>query len=95
MLRSVASDAWYFVGYAVSSTDNWDDEGESGGECVLKTTFSISKIDCPSEELMIRMKLEGITNIQFLQFDIPSRKLDPLKVTQALFLLIAKNNSFT
>jgi len=43
---------------------------------MLKTTFSISKMDCPSEERLIRMKLEGLTNIQFLQFDIPSRKLE-------------------
>jgi Co/Zn/Cd efflux system component len=33
-------------------------------------------MDCPSEERMIRMKLEGLTNIQSLQFDIPSRKLE-------------------
>jgi hypothetical protein len=33
-------------------------------------------MDCPSEERMIRMKLEGFTNIQSLQFDIPNRKLD-------------------
>ena len=33
-------------------------------------------MDCPSEERMIRMKLQGLTNIQLLQFDIPSRKLE-------------------
>jgi Co/Zn/Cd efflux system component len=43
---------------------------------LVKTTFSISKMDCPSEEQMIRMKLEGLTNIQSLQFDIPGRKLE-------------------
>lgn len=43
---------------------------------MLKTTFKISKMDCPSEERMIRMKLEGFTNIRSLQFDIPNRKLD-------------------
>lgn len=41
-----------------------------------KTVFKISKMDCPSEERMIRMKLEGIHNIKSLQFDIPGRKLD-------------------
>jgi len=40
-----------------------------------KTTFKISKMDCPSEEQMIRMKLEGINSIQQLSFDIPQRKL--------------------
>jgi Co/Zn/Cd efflux system component len=33
-------------------------------------------MDCPSEERMVRMKLEGLTNIKSLQFDIPSRKLE-------------------
>jgi len=40
-----------------------------------KTTFKISKMDCPSEEQMIRMKLEGIDSIRQLSFDIPQRKL--------------------
>ena len=43
---------------------------------MLKTTFQILKMDCPSEERMIRMKLDGFANIQSLQFDIPNRKLD-------------------
>lgn len=43
---------------------------------MLKTTFKISKMDCPSEERMICMKLEEFTNIQSLHFDIPKRKLD-------------------
>lgn len=33
-------------------------------------------MDCPSEERMIRLKLEGLTNIQSLRFDIPNRKLE-------------------
>ncbi len=40
-----------------------------------KTTFKISKMDCPSEEQMIRMKLADLTNINSLDFDIPNRKL--------------------
>lgn len=40
-----------------------------------KTTFIIRKMDCPSEEAMIRMKLEGVQNIVKLEFDIPNRKL--------------------
>ena len=43
---------------------------------MVKTTFTISKMDCPSEERMIRMKLQGLTNIQSLQFDIPRRTLE-------------------
>jgi Co/Zn/Cd efflux system component len=40
-----------------------------------KTTFKISKMDCPSEEQMIRMKLADLTNIQSLDFDIANRQL--------------------
>lgn len=40
-----------------------------------KTTFKISKMDCPSEEEMIRMKLEGIDSIRQLHFDLLQRKL--------------------
>lgn len=32
-------------------------------------------MDCPSEENLIRMKLDGIPGIQNLHFDIPNRKL--------------------
>jgi Co/Zn/Cd efflux system component len=42
---------------------------------VNKATFSISKMDCPSEEAMIRMKLEGFDNVENLEFDIPNRQL--------------------
>jgi Co/Zn/Cd efflux system component len=40
-----------------------------------KTIFEISKMDCPSEENLIRMKLDGISSIVNLDFDIPNRKL--------------------
>ncbi len=40
-----------------------------------KTTFKISKMDCPSEENLIRMKLESHSNIEHLEFDIPNRQL--------------------
>jgi Co/Zn/Cd efflux system component len=41
-----------------------------------KSTFKISKMDCPSEEQMIRMKLESFSQVKHLEFDIPSRKLE-------------------
>lgn len=41
-----------------------------------KTTFKIQKMDCASEESMVRMKLEGFENIKSLQFDLPNRRLD-------------------
>jgi len=40
-----------------------------------KTVFEIPKMDCPSEENLIRMKLDGISSIKNLDFDIPNRKL--------------------
>lgn len=40
-----------------------------------KTVFEISKMDCPSEENLIRMKLDGFSGIANLDFDIPNRKL--------------------
>ena len=40
-----------------------------------KTIFEITKMDCPSEENLIRMKLDGISSIKNLDFDIPHRKL--------------------
>ena len=40
-----------------------------------KTIFEISKMDCPSEESLIRMKLDGILEIKNLEFDISARKL--------------------
>lgn len=40
-----------------------------------KTTFEIPKMDCPSEENLIRIKLDGISEIKNLDFDIPHRRL--------------------
>ena len=40
-----------------------------------KTIFEITKMDCPSEENLIRMKLDGTSSIVNLDFDIPNRKL--------------------
>lgn len=40
-----------------------------------KSVFEITKMDCPSEENLIRLKLDGISSIANLEFDIPNRKL--------------------
>lgn len=40
-----------------------------------KTIFEITKMDCPSEENLIRMKLDGILAIKNLDFDLANRKL--------------------
>ncbi|MBL7901915.1 MAG: cation transporter [Bacteroidia bacterium] len=48
-----------------------------------KTTFRISKMDCPSEESLIRLKLAGHPGITSLTFDIPNRRLEVLHTNSA------------
>lgn len=45
----------------------------TSGVCV--SVFTIPKMDCPSEERMIRMSLEGHDEIRSLGFDLPNRQL--------------------
>lgn len=40
-----------------------------------QTIFDIPKMDCPSEEKIIRMALEGIESIRHLAFDLNARRL--------------------
>lgn len=40
-----------------------------------KSIFHIRKMDCPSEEQMIRMKLGAIEGIHTLEFDLPNRRM--------------------
>jgi Co/Zn/Cd efflux system component len=42
---------------------------------MFKTSFHISKMDCPSEEQLIRMKLAELSSIHYLEFSILERKL--------------------
>ncbi|WP_371807822.1 cation transporter [Lutibacter sp. B1] len=42
---------------------------------MLKSIFEITKMDCPSEENLIRMKLVGVSSIANLDFDITNQKL--------------------
>ena len=41
-----------------------------------RSRFIVSKMDCPSEEQMIRMKLEALDQVKYLEFDLPGRKLE-------------------
>jgi len=43
-----------------------------------QTVFEIPKMDCASEEQLIRMKLEAIPNVEHMEFDIPGRMLTVL-----------------
>jgi hypothetical protein len=40
-----------------------------------KSTFTVLKMDCPSEENLIRLKLDGLEGVCGLDFDIPGRRL--------------------
>ncbi len=40
-----------------------------------KTIFKIAQMDCPSEENLIRIKLDDVPGVQRLDFDIPNRTL--------------------
>ena len=40
-----------------------------------KTLFHIKKMDCPAEEQIIRIKLDGIKAINKLVFDLKARNL--------------------
>ncbi|MEO9021866.1 MAG: cation transporter [Ginsengibacter sp.] len=40
-----------------------------------KSTYNIAKMDCLSEEQIVRMKIEGLHNVKSLEFEIPQRKL--------------------
>lgn len=49
---------------------------------MFKTLFEITRMDCPSEENLIRMKLDEVSSIVHLNFDIPNRKLTVFHVGQ-------------
>ena len=51
--------------------NNHIDSDDFGGKFV--STFKVSQMDCPSEERLIRLAIEGISTTIGLQFDIPSR----------------------
>lgn len=40
-----------------------------------RSIFKIQKMDCPSEERIIRMKLEEVTSLKKLEFNIPDRTM--------------------
>jgi len=42
---------------------------------MIKTEFRIPKMDCPSEEGLIRLRLDEVPGVKNLKFEIPDRKL--------------------
>lgn len=41
-----------------------------------KTTFAVQQMDCASEEQLVRLKLQEVSNISSLEFDLTNRRLD-------------------
>lgn len=52
-----------------------------------KSVFVVSKMDCPSEERIIRMKLEDLPSIKRMDFNIPERLLTITHEGEAAFIL--------
>ena len=59
-----------------------------------RSEFKIEKMDCPSEESLIRMKLSGVKGIQSLNFNLKDRTLsiDHLSDDKQLSTLLASLN---
>ena len=68
---------------------------------MLKSIFIVSKMDCPSEEIIIRMKLEDTTSIKHMEFNIPERLLtiihegEPAEILDKLIPLNFGSTLFT
>ena len=54
---------------------------------MYKTIFSIPKMDCPSEERILRMKLDDDLSIARLDFDIPKREMTVIHEGEAEAIL--------
>ncbi|MGE3681034.1 MAG: cation transporter [Bdellovibrionales bacterium] len=54
-----------------------------------QTVFDIPKMDCPSEEKIVRMALDGIAGVRSLTFDLKSRQLTANHMGDAESLLQA------
>ncbi|MCR5867609.1 heavy metal translocating P-type ATPase [Aquincola sp. J276] len=50
-------------------------EREAGSSALGQATYLIEKMDCPTEEALLRKVLEGMPGVSALQFDLMSRKL--------------------
>ena len=50
-------------------------EREAGASAQGQATYLIEKMDCPTEEALLRKVLEGMPGVSALQFDLMSRKL--------------------
>ena len=56
-----------------SGTDSADGSGALGA---WTSTYRVPKMDCPSEERMIRLALSGFEEVRTLAFDLSNRRLE-------------------
>lgn len=54
-----------------------------------KSVFDVPKMDCPSEENLIRMSLKGVEGVENLEFDLGARKLAVIHGGEASTILKA------
>lgn len=52
-----------------------------------RTTFKLTRMDCPSEERMVRMELDGAPNIGSMEFDLHNRLLHVIHTDDAQRIL--------
>ena len=52
-----------------------------------KSTFAVPRMDCPSEERLVRMALESLPQVHALTFDLERRRLDAWHTGEAAALL--------
>jgi Co/Zn/Cd efflux system component len=56
---------------------------------VRRTTYHVEKMDCPAEERLVRMRLDGVDGIERLAFDLPARRLDVVHAGDATPVTVA------
>lgn len=61
-----------------SGPENTEHPQSTASSADWLSVYKVPKMDCPSEERMIRMALAGFDTIQALSFDLPGRTLEVL-----------------
>lgn len=74
---------------AKAQRNKFRDRAKSREKNLKQTVFDIPKMDCPSEEKIVRMALDGMTGIQSLTFDLKARQLTATHMNAAENLLEA------
>lgn len=57
------------------STGTNDDAARASANGSWVSVFAVPQMDCPSEERMIRLALNGLADLTLLSFDLPNRKV--------------------